>query len=171
MDSITKQMWNLFGSHDTKRFLTECDNNLERMKLAIAFQFTYIGVPYVYYGDELGLDGGHDPQSRKCIPWDESKQNKELFDLYKNVISIRKENPALIYGEYKNLVCSDNVIIFERAYEGKTMVVAINNNYSEKTVELNLEGEFKELITENKNKIQNCLTLKPMEFRILKKVK
>ena len=44
MDSITRQMWNLIGSHDTKRFLTECDEKIERMKLAIAFQFTYIGV-------------------------------------------------------------------------------------------------------------------------------
>ncbi|MDZ7543054.1 alpha-glycosidase, partial [Clostridium perfringens] len=67
IESITRQLWNLFGSHDTQRFLTECKNDSKRMKLAIAFQFCYIGVPYIYYGDEIGLDGGEEPLSRKCM--------------------------------------------------------------------------------------------------------
>ena len=56
MDSITKQMWNLIDSHDTKRFLTEAGNDIEAMKLAVAFQFTYLGIPYIYYGDEVQED-------------------------------------------------------------------------------------------------------------------
>lgn len=169
MDSITRQMWNLFDSHDTARFLTECDNNIERMKLAIAFQFTYVGVPYVYYGDEIGLEGGHDPQSRKCMIWDESKQNKDFFNLYKNLIKIRKENPVLVYGEYKNLVCKDNVIIFERVLGNEKIVVAINNNYGNKTVEVNLQGDYNDLLAENNHCYDNCIDLEPMQFKILKK--
>ena len=57
MDSIIRQMWNLIGSHDTKRIYNECEGNINKIKLAIAYQFLYIGVPYIYYGDEIGLDG------------------------------------------------------------------------------------------------------------------
>ncbi len=65
MNSITRQLWNLMDSHDTKRFLTECNGNVDRMKLAIAFQFCYQGVPYIYYGDEIGLNGADDPAVQK----------------------------------------------------------------------------------------------------------
>lgn len=84
MDSIARQMWNLLGSHDTRRFLTECSEDIRRMKLAAAFQFTYIGVPYIYYGDEVGMAGDNDPECRRCMIWDEDKQNKDMLSLYKN---------------------------------------------------------------------------------------
>ena len=61
MEKITRQLWNLLDSHDTARFLTEARGETVRLKLAMAFQFTYVGVPYIYYGDEVGIDGGHDP--------------------------------------------------------------------------------------------------------------
>ena len=113
MDSVTKQMWNLIDSHDTKRFLTECNDDLESMKLAVAFQFTYLGVPYIYYGDEIGMNGGDDPFNRRCMIWDEKDQNSDMFEYFKKMIKIRKENKELIYGDYKELYCKDNVIIFE----------------------------------------------------------
>lgn len=70
-DTINRQLGNLLDSHDTSRFLTESRGETDRLKLAIAFQFTYIGTPYIYYGDEIGLDGGHDPYCRRCMIWDE----------------------------------------------------------------------------------------------------
>ncbi|GAA0085706.1 alpha-glycosidase [Clostridium sp. CTA-7] len=172
IESITRQLWNLFGSHDTQRFLTECKSDIKRMKLAIAFQFCYIGVPYIYYGDEIGLDGGEEPLSRKCMIWDKEKQKRELFDLYKRLIKIRKENSELIYGEYNEIYCNNNVIVFERVNnDNNKVIVAINNNEIEVEVELNLYKNFKELLNNNDREIEENLVLAPMEFKILKMIK
>ena len=168
MDSITRQMWNLFGSHDTKRFLTECDDKIERMKLAIAFQFTYIGVPYIYYGDEVGLNGGDEPESRKCMIWNNEKQNKELLDLYKKLILIRKNNIALVYGEYKTLYCEENVLIFERIYKDQKIIVAINNNYEECSIKLPINNKVYDIKNGNIDYINNEMDLKSMDYELLK---
>ena len=156
MDSITRQMWNLVGSHDTTRFLTECGEDIDRMKLAIAFQFTYIGVPYIYYGDEVGITGSADPFSRKCMIWEEEKQNQEIFNFYKKMISMRKQSKVLIYGDYKILYCKDNVLVYERSYEKEKIVMAINNNSHSYYLQMNMDGEFKDIGN-----------LTPREFKIL----
>jgi len=168
MNSITRQLWNLMDSHDTKRFLTECQGNLDKMKLAISLQFCYLGVPYIYYGDEIGLDGGDDPQCRKCMIWDEEKQNTELFNHYKTMISLRKNNKALIYGDYKTLYCKDNVLVFERSYEGETLLIAINNNDELYNVNVALCDTAIDIFTLEKINLSQGLFLNPMEFKIFK---
>lgn len=168
MRSITSQLWNLIGSHDTKRFLTECDDNVDRIKLAIIFQFCYQGVPYIYYGDEVGLNGGDDPQCRKCMIWDEGKQNKELFNLYKTMIRIRKNNKALIYGDYKTIYCENNVLVFKRSYEGKSILIAINNSDEEYNIKPPLGSTAVDIFTSEKTQLNNGLILEPMKFKIFK---
>lgn len=170
MDSITKQMWNLIGSHDTQRFLTECDDKIERMLLAIAFQFTYIGVPYIYYGDEVGLNGGEEPQSRKCMIWDKKNQNLKLYNLYKKMIKIRNDNKALVYGGYKTLLCKDNIIVFERTYENQNIIIAFNNNYHDCDISLDIKGTYEDLYNNNILELSNKLTLERMNFIILKEI-
>lgn len=170
MDGITKQLWNLISSHDTKRFLTECDDHIDRMKLAIGFQFSYIGVPYIYYGDEVGLNGGEDPQCRKCMIWDEKKQNTELLSFYKKMINIRKENKNLVYGDYNTIYGKDNVLIFERTLENEKIIVAINNKENPQVVALEINGIYEELLTSQKINIQGSLSLKPMEIKILSRI-
>jgi len=168
MNSVTRQLWNIIGSHDTKRFLTECHDNVDRMKLAIAFQFCYLGVPYIYYGDEIGLNGGEDPQCRKCMIWEKQKQNTELLNLYKTMISVRKNNKALIYGDYKKLYCKDNILVFERSYEGDSLIIAINNNDEEYKVKISVENIAVNISTLEETQLNNGLNLEPMEFKIFR---
>lgn len=169
MDEINKQMWNLIGSHDTQRFLTECDDKIERMKLAIVFQFTYIGVPYIYYGDEVGLNGGEEPQSRKCMVWEKEKQNKDLLEFYKKIIKLRKNNYELIYGNYKTIYSKDNIIAFERNYNKEKIIIIINNNYEERVVDLNLSLKCINLMALKEEIITDKIIIKPMDFKILRK--
>ena len=168
MNSITRQLWNLMDSHDTKRFLTECNDNVDRMKLAIAFQFCYQGVPYIYYGDEIGLNGADDPGCRKCMIWDVEKQNTELFTHYKTMISIRKHNKALIYGGYKTIYCKENVLVFERIYGEETLLIAINNNDEEYKIEMHLGNTAIDILTSEATQLNNGLILGPMNFKIFK---
>ncbi len=94
-DTVNEALFNLVGSHDTPRLLTECDGNIEKAKLIYTFLLTFIGTPCLYYGDEIGLLGGMDPGCRRCMIWDEKQQNHELFAHIKRLIQLRKTEPLL----------------------------------------------------------------------------
>ena len=70
--------FNPLGSHDTERILTLCGGDVARMKLALLFQFTYVGAPSIYYGDEIGLKGGEDPDCRRAFPWSQDAWDLRL---------------------------------------------------------------------------------------------
>lgn len=170
MDSINRQMLNLIGSHDTPRFLTECEGDIRRLKAAIAFQYTYIGIPYIYYGDEVGIDGGADPQCRKCMIWDEKKQNEDVLNFYKTMANIRKENSTLIYGNYESLYSRDNVIAYRRKDDKGEIIVIINNNDKDYSLDLKelYENEFKDLIDNRVVSMDKPLCLKSFQVNILR---
>ena len=67
--SVTSVMLNLLSSHDMARFLTLARGDLSALRLATLFQMTYPGAPSIYYGDEIGMAGGHDPLNRGAFPW------------------------------------------------------------------------------------------------------
>jgi glycosidase len=97
-EEIVDQMWNLLGSHDTPRFLTEAGGDKAKLKLAAAFQFLYRGVPYIYYGDEVGLSGGRDPLCRGTMPWDPEKQDLDLYGFHQFLARLRKTHGVLVRG-------------------------------------------------------------------------
>lgn len=168
MDSITKQLWNLIGSHDTKRILNECDGNIERVKMAIAMQFTYIGVPYIYYGDEVGISGEDDPDNRKCMIWDKDKQNQELLTLNKKLIAIRKENKCLVYGDFDTIYCKDEVFAFVRKDGEQKILVIFNNNDKNYLFSYNNDESGKNLLTDEDIDFSNDIELLPLSFKIIK---
>ena len=168
MNSITKQMWNLVGSHDTKRIINECDNNVNKVRLAIAMQFTYVGVPYIYYGDEVGITGGDDPDNRKCMIWDEEKQNKEILNLYKLLIKIRKENKSLVHGSFEVVYCKDEVIGFIREYYDDKIMVIFNNSEEEQCIKYQCKKIGIDLITERNIDFSEDIKIEPLDFMIIK---
>lgn len=167
MDSIIRQMWNLIGSHDTKRIYNECEGDISKIKLAVAYQFLYIGVPYIYYGDEIGLDGGDDPDNRKCMIWDEKRQNKDLLNFYKIMIRIRKENKEFIYGNFEEVYCNKNLLGFKRVFNNKNVLALFNNSNEEQLIEINLNCTGNNLIT-NKIESLNKIYLDKKSFKIFK---
>ncbi|EPZ61280.1 alpha amylase, catalytic domain protein [[Clostridium] sordellii ATCC 9714] len=76
-----KSNLNLLGTHDTRRILTELNEEKELLKLAVFIQMTFEGVPYVYYGDEAGLIGETDPDNRRTYPWE--NEDKDILNFYK----------------------------------------------------------------------------------------
>ncbi|WP_338779035.1 alpha-glycosidase [Metabacillus sp. FJAT-52054] len=163
MEPVTRQMWNLVGSHDTKRFLTECGEREEAVRLAAAFQFAYIGVPYIYYGDEIGLSGGEEPQSRNCMVWDEKERNNELLEFFKKLISIRKSSKALTQGSYRTLYAKENVFMLIRKWENERVAAVFNNGDSAVKLTCPLSGT--ELMTGEKIAFGHALTMEPMSFK------
>lgn len=120
------RMFNQLDSHDTSRFKTLLGKDVARMPLAVVWLFTWPGVPCIYYGDEVGLDGNNDPFCRKPFPWDKSKQDASLFALYQRMIKLRKQSRALRYGGCQVLHAEGDVVVFVRVFQNERVLVAIN---------------------------------------------
>jgi len=137
---ITRSQLNLLDSHDTPRFLSCVGGDKTALKLAWLFLFAYPGAPCIYYGDEIGVDGQHDPYCRKSFPWDESKWDKGLLEYAKKVVALRTKNPALRRGDYKRLWSADGVYAYSRSLEGQTFVIALNVSESPQQVHVTYEA-------------------------------
>lgn len=137
-------MYNLIGSHDTPRFLTLCSGDTRKLKAAAAFQLCFPGVPALYYGDEVGLDGENDPGCRKAMEWYEAKQDLDLLEWYKRLISLRKSRIALTEGEFWCNYCSpeNNVYAFFRELNENRLYVVINNSGQDEEVELPVKEPY-----------------------------
>ncbi|ADO49661.1 maltodextrin glucosidase [[Enterobacter] lignolyticus] len=120
------RMFNQLDSHDTARFKSLLGKDVARLPLAVVWLFTWPGVPCIYYGDEVGLDGNNDPFCRKPFPWDPEKQDAALLALYQRLAALRHRYPALRYGGCQVLYAEDNVVVFIRVWRQERALVAIN---------------------------------------------
>ncbi|WMJ86224.1 alpha amylase N-terminal ig-like domain-containing protein [Anaerocolumna sp. MB42-C2] len=136
-------LYNLLDSHDTERFLTLCGENTERFKLAASFQFFMPGAPAVYYGDEVGMTGGNDPDCRKAMIWEKEEQKKELLQWYQWLIRIRKEYNCIRFGDYRTVICEEekNIYGFVRFLEDEELYVIFHNSGNSTTTELPVLGK------------------------------
>lgn len=126
--SALKHQINIIGTHDTPRFLTLCGEDKRRYALGAVLQFTLPGIPLVYYGDETGMTGDGDPFCRKPMEWDEAEWDLELVNLYKLLIDLRKNHPALSGGEFKLLENknSNGVFAFMRKTKKDALIIVLN---------------------------------------------
>ncbi len=129
----------LLGSHDTPRILTVCRGELERVRLAVIFQLTYIGIPMVYYGDEVGMSGDNDPGCRGGMVWDEARWNMPLFELYRRLIALRRAHPALTRGDFVPLRVFNAVYAYHRSWEDDHVVVVLNPRQARRAVRIPLQ--------------------------------
>ena len=91
MQQCSNVLFNLLDSHDTERLMNRLKNlNVFYQQLAVLF--TMPGSPCIYYGTEIAMEGGHDPDCRRCMPWDEmdSEENRKCLEEMKKLISLRK---------------------------------------------------------------------------------
>lgn len=120
------RMFNQLDSHDTARFKSLLGKDVARLPLAVVWLFSWPGVPCIYYGDEVGVDGNNDPFCRKPFPWDPALQDTQLLALYQRMAKLRKAHQALRYGGCQVIYSEDNVVVFVRVYKQQRVLVAIN---------------------------------------------
>lgn len=147
---------NILDSHDTKRLLTQCKGNKKLFKLAVLFQMTYIGVPCIYYGDEIGMVGGDDPDCRRTMIWDKARQDKELLEFYRDCIALRKEHVVLRRGDCKFVYASGSQVVMKRYTDYDQLLIAFN--VSDKWASIDIPME--------KGKIYN-IKLAPYGYKII----
>jgi len=138
--AVTKVQLNLLDSHDTPRFITCARGDESALRLAALFMFTYPGAPSIYYGDEIGLEGQHDPDCRRTFPWDENRWNHGLRDFFKRCIELRKAHPALRRGCYTVLWSKNDVYAYAQQRDGETVIVALNLSRETRHVALPVKG-------------------------------
>ncbi len=133
------------------------DEDIVLQKLFVIMQMTYVGAPMLYYGDEVGMWGGNDPDCRKPMIWDDITYEDEIYNAdgsthtpdkvetntallehYKTLIDIRTSHKALQLGDYKTLLTDDNknILVFERAYKDESIIVVINNGKDEQVIDI-----------------------------------
>jgi cyclomaltodextrinase / maltogenic alpha-amylase / neopullulanase len=117
---------NLLDSHDTPRVFSLLGGDREAMELAVLLQATLPGAPCTYYGGEVGLLGGIDPDSRRAFPWDESHWDRELLATVRAAFALRRAEPALRADGVHVSGTSAGAISFERRAGDRRLTVALN---------------------------------------------
>ncbi len=184
-------MMNYTGGYDTPRILTSLFNKnkykygckvhenedykihkpdqetIDILKLLLIQQYTYIGAPHIYFGDEMGMWGADDPNCRKPLIWkdlefedetahptgkerprDKVKFNDEIFNYHKKLISIRKANPVLIHGDIEFIFIDESkeLLAYKRFNNKEEIIVGFNHEDTPKAITIP-EGEYVDLIS------------------------
>ncbi len=139
-DEGTRAMMNLLGSHDTERFLRTAGEDTRRLKLALLFSMTYVGVPTIYYGDEIAMTGGGDPDCRRPFHWTwrEDEASVDVRAFAKRLIALRREHPCFAHGSFRTLLAEGQVYAYERIAPGDRAIVVLNAGLAEATVRVPL---------------------------------
>jgi neopullulanase len=129
-----------FANHDVPRFASAEGSSPEKLKQAFGLTLTLRGIPEIYYGDEIGMPGGGDPDNRRDFPggWSEDKreaftpggrtpEQQEIFSYVQQLLRIRREHAALRGGELWHLASDESTYVFLRRSEEERVLVAFNN--------------------------------------------
>ncbi len=133
---VQEVMTNELGTHDTPRFATRCGGELAKTELAEIFQFTYIGTPGIYYGDEYGMQGGKDPDDRRTFDWSQATTANAAVALTRKLIAIRRQYAALRTGSFMTLITDDaaDIYAFGRVDANDRIAVVLNAGSAAQTV-------------------------------------
>ncbi len=144
---------NELSNHDHSRFLTRTNHRVGRINTlgaetanenvnygifreAVVFQMTWPGAPTIYYGDEAGVCGWTDPDSRRTYPW--GHENRALIDFHKDIIHLRNKFESIRTGSLKFLHGEHRLIAYGRFNYEEAVAVVINNDFVDKEVKLHV---------------------------------
>ncbi|MBQ6380495.1 MAG: glycoside hydrolase family 13 protein [Clostridia bacterium] len=180
-------LMNHIGTHDTPRAITalagedstgkgrqwqsvhsltaaQFRKGVKRLKLASLLQFTLPGVPSIYYGDEIGMQGYSDPFNRRFFAWE--SMNEALLSWYKALGKMRRQSPVLAQGLFKRVPAPEDCVCYIRKFKGHEMLVAVNR--SEQSVNIELPEEYEGSNASLGAAPQGCsLKLGAMEYSVI----
>ena len=133
-----KSNLNLLSSHDIERVKTALKSDKDLLKLAILAQMSFEGVPYIYYGDEAGLEGGKDPENRKTYPW--KNEDMEIMDFYRHCGQFRNRNKVFTLGDTEFIYLgNDEVFAYIRYNDDDRELIILNRSDNKQTININLK--------------------------------
>jgi neopullulanase len=142
-----------FGNHDVSRFPSAEGSSAAKLKLAFGLTLTLRGIPELYYGDEIGMAGGGDPDNRRDFPggWSEDPKNaftaegrtaeqQELFTYVQTLLRLRREHPALQSGKLWHLFSDETAYVFLRETEEERALVVFSNSAEPRELKIPLSN-------------------------------
>ncbi len=158
-------LMNIIGTHDTERIITvlggkpdfsydnatlavlrmtedEKKKAVERLKMASVIQYTVYGIPSLYYGDEAGVEGYHDPFCRLPFPW--GRENAELTEHYRALGRLRRDHEAFSSGDFRILSHGSKHIVYERKKGNDRVIIAVNRGEFRK---FELDGAYRDFFS------------------------
>ncbi len=202
-ENILQSMMAMSASHDTPRLLTSFFNKekqykvsgegykkgkpdpetYDRVKLYLAHQFTFVGAPQIWNGDEMGMWGADDPDCRKPLWWDdmafdhetslnsdeqyEVQFNNELNQFYKSLIQIRNQHPALATGTLAFIRAEGDLLVYKR-FDDQNEIVVVFNNADESLSFPDIQLQGTDLISQQPITLAKEAVLLPRSFTIIK---
>lgn len=160
-------MGNLMDNHDKPRFMALADGDMEadnkadigwinppkvddvmtykKAQLYMLYMMSIPGLPFIYYGNEIGLTGAIDPDNRRMMRFADalSSQEEKMLLFSKKVTRLRKENPALRYGDFHTVYVDEDIFAFTRADMQQRLLIVLNKNAGQRTVEIPVPAVYK----------------------------
>lgn len=159
---ISEVMFNLLDSHDTERILATAQGDIQLVKSALAFLFLQRGTPCIYYGTELELGGGMDPDCRRVMPWDRVSSSNDMLNFMKNLIQLRKDVADIIqHGKFTLEEIAPDVLALEWDYDGQKVRAIFNQS-----VEDYLVGSDSATLASHCQELEQQLVILPKGFVI-----
>ncbi|MGB4204982.1 MAG: alpha-amylase family glycosyl hydrolase [Bacteroidales bacterium] len=191
-------MGNITGNHDLPRFISLASGSLRfneesteagwernirvkdqtgynKLSMLTAFIMTIPGVPVIYYGDEIGIPGGGDPDSRRMMYFDGlNSKEKTTKDIASRLCKLRQEQLSLIYGSFHTLKIDNKVWVYARRYFKEITIVVFNKDSESGTVRFDIPEGYEDVVFHKKfgnNLWQSKKTIEivmpPYSFEIL----
>lgn len=139
-DNRPELLGTFLDHHDMPRFTQDIiqykQNPGTRWKMALTYLYTVPGIPIVYYGSEIALAGGEEPDNRRLMGF---KADKEIIDYVTKLGELRQELPALTRGDFELLHKDGGLAVFKRTYKEETIIVAINNTSKSQNITIDSE--------------------------------
>lgn len=141
---VAQTQLNLLDSHDTPRLITIVNGDKPSVRLATTLLMTLPGAPSIYYGDEIGLPGGKDPDCRRTFPWDHPEQwDQDALAYHKELIALRNNYRALRRGRLHELHYGALTFAFARVLDQEQVMIAVNAGEDEQTIAIEAKSLFK----------------------------
>jgi glycosidase len=146
-----------FGNHDNGRFMGEKGSSIAKLKAAFALLLSMRGIPQIYYGDEIGMTGGGDPDNRRDFPGGfpgdprnaftasgRTPEEQDVFAYVRSLLDLRKSHPALRMGRQWHIGWDESYYAFVRELPEEKLLVIYNNADKARTLEIPIDDTLME---------------------------
>ncbi len=167
--NVMENMFNLVGSHDTIRIKRRLKDDPRRVKLAYLFMFLSSGAPNIYYGDEVGMTGEHDPDNRRCMLWNPKDIDHDFYQFTKALISLRKTLPVMRESDYHFL--ESNALLFTKK-DTKTEILVMMYNEPKAgfiTIPQTYQGSYLDLLSHQIITLRDTMNVGAYSFMLLQR--
>ncbi len=152
-DTVNGMMLNLLDSHDTHRFITRTNGNIDAFSGALAVLYFYCGAPCIYYGSEIALEGGYDPDCRRTMDWNNAEKNTFAKNVICFLAHLKKERVELSSDEIR-IYAKDGVLVIERGKNCSFLRLCVNGNNEKIAVGENICNSVQ--LSENNGDFKFC---------------